>query len=118
MNIFVDENIPNITVNELENLGHLVMDIRGTDLEGSPDEIVWLTAQNQKCLLVTTDKGFSKHRFENHFGILIVCLRQPNQFKINQRIIAALKNSDEMEWSGKIIMIKDYTTSSWLYQSN
>lgn len=30
MKILVDENIPLITVNELRNLGHEVIDLRGT----------------------------------------------------------------------------------------
>lgn len=38
MRIVVDENIPLMTVNELRSLGHNVMDIRGTDLEGIDDE--------------------------------------------------------------------------------
>ncbi|MCK4358658.1 MAG: DUF5615 family PIN-like protein [Candidatus Cloacimonetes bacterium] len=34
MKIFVDENIPLITVQTLREIGHDVIDIRGTDDEG------------------------------------------------------------------------------------
>jgi len=34
MNIYVDENIPLVTVEELRNLGHDVLDIRGTADQG------------------------------------------------------------------------------------
>ena len=35
MKIFVDENIPSRTVEELRGLGHDVLDIRGTDVARS-----------------------------------------------------------------------------------
>lgn len=41
MRIFVDENIPSMTIQELCTLGHDVMDIRGTELEGIADEELW-----------------------------------------------------------------------------
>lgn len=41
MKIFVDENIPAMTVRELRNAGHDVVDIRGTENEGMTDEKVW-----------------------------------------------------------------------------
>src|SRR3972149_8949243 len=40
MKIFVDENIPAMTVLELRNAGHDVADIRGTENEGMNDESV------------------------------------------------------------------------------
>lgn len=79
MNIFVDENIPAITVNTLRELGHKVEDIRGTPDEGIPDEQVWELTQKKKCLLITTDKGFSQYRNESHNGILIVRLKKPTK---------------------------------------
>ncbi|MBN2444092.1 MAG: DUF5615 family PIN-like protein [Spirochaetales bacterium] len=45
MNIFVDENIPKITVEELTSLGFDVIDIRNTDKEGIPDDQIWEKAQ-------------------------------------------------------------------------
>lgn len=40
MKIFVDENIPIFTADELRHLGHDVKDIRGTHLEGVDDSII------------------------------------------------------------------------------
>ena len=42
-------------------------------------------------MLVTTDKGFCEHRAEQHFGILVVRLRQPNEPRIHARIMAAFR---------------------------
>jgi predicted nuclease of predicted toxin-antitoxin system len=62
--IFVDENIPLISVLELKRKGFEIIDVRGTGLEGISDEEVWNIAQQKQCLLITTDKSFSKKRFK------------------------------------------------------
>ena len=59
MKIFVDENIPSMTVRELRSRGFDVADIRGTTNQGITDEELWQSVQKQKRLLITTDKGFS-----------------------------------------------------------
>jgi predicted nuclease of predicted toxin-antitoxin system len=81
MKIFVDENIPLMTVQALRADGHDVLDIRGTPDEGMDDETLWKTIQREGRLLITTDKGFAQHRNSSHCGILIVRLRQPNRQK-------------------------------------
>lgn len=53
MRILVDENTSIITVHELREMRHDVPDIRGRVRQG---------------MLVTTDKGFSEHRDEQHCG--------------------------------------------------
>ncbi len=87
MNVFVDENIPLITVTALQALGHDVRDIRGTSREGSDDEVVWQMVQAERRLLVTTDRGFAARRAEIHHGVLIVVLRHPNAAKIHERVL-------------------------------
>ncbi len=67
MRILVDENIPLMTAKELRSLGHDVMDIRGTNLEGIDDEELWKIVQKEKRLLITTDKGFARSRREKQF---------------------------------------------------
>lgn len=87
MKIFVDENIPLITVKELILQGYDVMDIRGTDDQGITDGALWQMVQDLQCLLITTDKGFTIHRDEPHHGILIIRLKQPSRQKIHQHVI-------------------------------
>ncbi len=76
MRIFVDENIPSRTVEQLRGLGHDVLDIRGTADQGMDDDVLGARLLNERRLLVTTDKGFARHRQEVHHGIMIVRLRQ------------------------------------------
>ena len=82
MKIFVDENIPLMTVKELRSKGFDVKDIRGTSEQGISDADLWQIVQKEKRLLITTDKGFSSHRNEAHHGILIIRLKQPSRLKI------------------------------------
>lgn len=77
MKICVDENIPNVTVQELRNLGHDVLDIRGTVDQGMDDDILWAKVQAEQRLLISTDKGFVWHRDESHWGILVVVCGNP-----------------------------------------
>lgn len=55
MRICVDENIPLKTVSQLRNLGHDVLDIRGTPDQGISDELLWKRIQNERRLFITTD---------------------------------------------------------------
>lgn len=113
MKILVDENIPAMTVRELWNLGHEIMDIRGTESEGMTDEDLWKIVQKDKRLLITTDKGFTQKRNEKHNGILIIRLKQPNRLKIHQKVMKAISRFREDEWSGLTVVMQDAFHSVW-----
>ena len=59
MRLFVDENIPTRTVEELRALGHDVLDIRGTPDQGTDDEVLWSRMLQERRILVTSDKRAS-----------------------------------------------------------
>lgn len=111
MRILVDENIPIITVRELRALGHDVLDIRGTERQGMFDDELWPLAQRERRTLVTTDKGFSEHRDQQHYGILIVRLRQPNEQRIHARIMTAFRQFTEPDWPGLLVVMRDTVQS-------
>ena len=113
MKICVDENIPNITVQELRLLGHDVLDIRGTVDQGMDDDALWARVQTERRLLITTDKGFVLHRDESHWGILVIRLRQPNEQKIHQRVMQAVNQFSEPEWPGMVVVMRDVFQSVW-----
>lgn len=110
--VFVDENIPKITVSELSAKGLEVFDIRGTVLEGISDEELWFYVQKNRSLLITTDKGFSQKRYDDHYGILIVNLKLPNQAKINLKILETIEETDENFWKNNLVIVKDNTVNS------
>lgn len=111
MKVLVDENIPTITVLELRAKGHDIRDIRGTERQGMFDDELWRLAQTEKRTLVTTDKGFSEHRDEEHYGILVVRLRQPNEQRIHARILAAFRQYAEPDWPGLLVVMRDTVQS-------
>ena len=91
MRILVDENVPRMTVERMQELGHDVVDLRGTKREGLPDDQVWQAAESEKRLLITTDKGFLRRRRDAHSGLLVVALRKPNRLRIHERIMQVLR---------------------------
>lgn len=118
MKVLVDENIPLMTVKELQSKGYDVRDIRGTANQGITDAELWQIAQREKRLLITTDKGFSTQRNEPHHGILIIRLKQPSRLKIHQRIIQAIKRYPKGEWKGLMVIMRDGVQSSWRSKQN
>ncbi len=113
MKILVDENIPAITVRALRELGHDVRDVRGTAGEGMSDRQLWTLAQDEGCLLVTTDKGFASRRHEPHSGLLVVRLRQPNRHRIHERVLRAIARLEPAGWPGRLVILRDAAISTW-----
>jgi predicted nuclease of predicted toxin-antitoxin system len=113
MKIFVDENIPLMTVRVLREMGHDVRDIRGTVEMGMTDNALWEIAQQEGRLLITTDKGFTQHREEFHHGILIVRLKQPNRHKIHERVMQAMALFAAEEWRDSLVVMRDVMQSVW-----
>lgn len=112
MRILVDENIPRMTVDRLCELGHDVKDVRGNAEEGLADARLWELAVGEQRLLITTGKGFTEYRTSNHFGILIVRLRQPNRLKIHQSVMFGIERFGGAEWPGLLVVIRDATMST------
>jgi predicted nuclease of predicted toxin-antitoxin system len=113
MKIFVDENIPLMTVRELVAQGYDVIDIGGTQDQGIDDEVLWQKAQDLGCMLITTDKGFTVHRDEPHHGILIIRLKHPSRQKIHQRVLLALNRYTSKQWPGLMVVMSDSVQSTW-----
>ena len=113
MDILVDENIPLMSVRQLRDMGHDVLDICGTANEGLSDELLWSRACQQKRLLITTDRGFAHYREIEHSGILIISLRRRNRRKINERVIEAMRLFPPEQWAGLLVVMRDKTMSTW-----
>jgi predicted nuclease of predicted toxin-antitoxin system len=111
MDILVDENIPLMTVAGLRELGHDVMDIRGTRQQGLPDADLWALALAGERMLITTDKGFTERRRDRHSGILVVRLRQPNRHKIHNAVVLAMGRFAERQWPNLLVVMRDQTMS-------
>lgn len=111
MNIVVDENIPLRSVVWLSAQGYVVLDARTPPLRSADDSVLWQAAQGNQALLISTDKGFAAHWEEQHHGILVVRLRQPNRRKIHERIVLAMERHTEAEWKGLLVVMRDRVKS-------
>ncbi|HKB66248.1 MAG TPA: DUF5615 family PIN-like protein [Pyrinomonadaceae bacterium] len=81
--------------------------------QGISDNVLWKKVQREKRLLITTDKGFVHHRRESHFGILVVRLHQPNERKIHERVMGAVRQFSDEDWNGLLVVMRDVVQSSW-----
>jgi len=113
MDILVDENIPLMSVEQLLDMGHNVLDIRSTADEGLSDELLWNKACQERRLLITTDRGFAHYRDREHHGILILSLHRPNRRTINKRVIEAMKLFSPEQWPGLLVVMRDKVMSIW-----
>jgi len=113
MKILVDENIPLMTVETLVQLGHDVLDLRGTDHQGKNDDAVWSLVRKGRRMLITTDKGFINHRQENNWGILIIRLRQPNRLRIHQHVMQMVRRFSDRDWPNMVVVARDTVQSIW-----
>ncbi|HUT57326.1 MAG TPA: DUF5615 family PIN-like protein [Phycisphaerae bacterium] len=113
MRILVDENIPSMTVRALREIGHDVADVRATTDKGASDARLWEIVLAEHRLLITTDKGFARRRREEHAGVLIVLLRQPNRHRIHERVMNAMKGLDAAQWPRLLVVVRDRTRSTW-----
>ena len=113
MRIFVDENIPKVTVDYLKGAGHDVLDLRSRAQEGLSDDDVWAVVGNQKRLLITTDKGFLTRRRDVHSGVLVILLRQPNSRRINEKVVQAIQHFESEQWPGMAVVMRDRFMTIW-----
>lgn len=117
MRILADENIPLHTIEVLRSLGHDVVSAHDPMFKGTEDTNLWTLAQSESRLLITTDRGFARHREESHSGILIIRLRKPNSQRIHMRVLSAVSEFDEKEWPGLLVIMRDETRGVWRVSS-
>ncbi|GJQ57764.1 MAG: hypothetical protein D8M57_00800 [Candidatus Scalindua sp. AMX11] len=112
MRFFLDENFPKTVAKLLIENGHDVFDIRGTSNEGADDGDIFQIAQKEKAIFLTTDKDYFHtipHLFESHCGVIVITLRKPNRKNISDKLMWALNHVDLLNFTGKIILLRDST---------
>jgi predicted nuclease of predicted toxin-antitoxin system len=110
MIFFLDENFPKSAGKYLLSLGHEIIDIRATSKEGLSDNKIFELAQNHKAIFLTTDRDFFHtipHLFENHYGVIVIALRQPNRQSIINKLVWTIENLDLFNFSNKIVLLRD-----------
>ena len=112
MNFFLDENIPKPVEKFLSDKGHNLYTTRGTENEGVNDINIFTLAQNIDSILITTDKDFFHtipFLFENHHGVIVINLRQPNRQKITEKFIWFFNHFDLSQFNNTVVLLRDST---------
>ena len=110
MNFFLDENFPKKAISLLEELGHKVFDIRGTDREGLSDIELFPLTKKEKAVFLTTDKDFfhTIHLTEKpHYGIIVIALRQPNGEALMRKLEWILSHLDKFSFVNECLLLTD-----------
>lgn len=112
MKFLLDENFPRAAINLLNRLGHVALDIRGTDREGISDSALFEYAQQESAILLTTDRDFFHtvpHIYSIHFGVVVIALRQPNRANILARLDWLLAQESLFPLDGTVVQMRDQT---------
>jgi predicted nuclease of predicted toxin-antitoxin system len=89
MIFLLDENFPKSAEKLLYELGHQVIDIRGTELQGIDDFRLFELAQENGAILLTTDRDFYHTvplRYSDHSGVIVIALKQPSREAILSKL--------------------------------
>lgn len=112
MRFLLDENFPKAAIGFLESKGHEAFDVRGTAKEGIPDSELFRLAQSLEAVILTTDRDFFHtlpHLHENHRGIVVVALRQPNRAAILSRLEWLLSHVAPGDFNARAFQLRDST---------
>lgn len=111
MRFFLDENFPLAAKAFLEAKGHEVFRALDHHPQGASDAELFMYAQRQQAIFLTTDKDFF-HTIpfiypDRSVPIMVFALRQPNRDNILTRL-AKLLDSLDFEDSQAIYLVKDH----------
>jgi predicted nuclease of predicted toxin-antitoxin system len=112
MKFLLDENFPKSAEKLLIELGHEVIDIRGTELQGIDDSRLFELAQESEAILLTTDRDFYHTvplRHAMHFGVIVIALKQPNRETILSKLHWIISQDLLENIQGKIYLLRDQT---------
>jgi len=71
------------------------------------DELVWKLAQNEKRMLISTDRHFLRYWNVSHSGALIVLLKQAKLQTIHTQVIQTLGQFTPEEWRELLVVVRD-----------
>ncbi len=112
MRFLLDENFPKSATTWLSELGHEVLDVRGSEREGMTDNELFSYAQDAGAIILTTDRDFFHtvpHLFKQHEGVLVIALRQPNRKNIMGKLAWAMGHFRPSEFTNRVIQLRDTT---------
>lgn len=111
MNFILDENFPRTAIVLLKEKGHSAKSVLEFSQKGSDDVALFQLAQKENAVFLTTDKDFYHTvplLFENHSGVVVIALHQPNREKILSRLDWVLRWLQQGSVAGKVLLVGDH----------
>ena len=111
MKFLIDEDFPRSAAEVLAGFGHDSLFVNDVCEFGADDETVFAAAQNERAILLTSDRDFyhtMPFLHPTHCGIVVISLRQPNRKAILSRLSWFLENI-ALPIDNKAIAIRDCT---------
>jgi predicted nuclease of predicted toxin-antitoxin system len=93
-------------------VGHETLDLRGTSREGLSDREIFAEAQAHQAVFLTTDRDFFHpipHLHEQHSGVIVIALRQPNRKAILEKLAWTLRSLQPADLVNRTIQLRDKT---------
>ena len=112
MKFFLDENFPKSAALIIAARGHECIESRGTGQKGSDDETIFCLAQQAGAVFLTTDRDFFYTiplLAQNHHGVVVVALHQPNRGSILKRREWFLKRFGAKDIKNRVFELRDST---------
>jgi predicted nuclease of predicted toxin-antitoxin system len=110
MKFFLDENFPRPALLALQAAGHQAVHALDIFPPGTADEKLFLHAQDENAIFVTTDKDFFHTvplAFQSHQGAIVITLRKPNRNDLLRRLADALALLGERNLKDTVWLVTD-----------
>ncbi|RLD17116.1 MAG: hypothetical protein DRI36_04640 [Caldiserica bacterium] len=109
MHFLADECVPYKTITLLKKNGFKIFTVKDLKIAGKSDSIIFNKAKSSKLTLITIDSDFGNiilYPPKIHYGIILLKLNKPNEYKIHSLLIKFLKNTTSKDLKGKLIIIE------------
>ena len=113
MRLFADENIQDLTIAFLRDLGHDVQDVRGVGMRSALDGEVYAYAQANKRALLTFNGGFADVRElerGEHYGVIRMRVKSQRIHNLHPILQSALSQLEGFDLENTLVPISDQRT--------
>ncbi|MFP4379432.1 MAG: DUF5615 family PIN-like protein [Candidatus Sumerlaeia bacterium] len=110
MIFFLDENFPRTAYDFLQKRGHICFDCRDQGQCGQDDHTVFKSAVEKEAIFLSTDRDFFHtipHLYSEHYGVVVIALRQPNRKSILERLQWFLDAFDQQDLRNQVFELRD-----------
>ncbi len=114
MMFFSDENFPKSALKVVAARGHDYFDVREHGSLGAEDHSLFQMAIEMDAVMLTTDRDFFHtihFQYDEHPGIIVVALKQPNRAAISKRLEWFLDNFELTLLRNRAFQLRD---STWI----